>query len=268
MNFLYKFFLIAIMLVSIAFPAPMEPAKSILFILLDGMAPKSHGLYEKYCVDFNYESSDSWGKTGLAKFLQEEVTNSKAQIYSRPYFNPSESPSEMVDELSKNMDAWYTTNCDSYDASYDASKGQISYLNSGSKAKVGSIMDEALEHWFKEMLNESNLPKLDSNSAKNIMEKTQIRRNAWKWNSTNESFDPETTINASYANMDGRLHDWITGYKSKNGRVPTLEELEKERPDLVPSRYVFISKGTGGMVAREYVQGEKYRGGCGQNSLL
>ena len=248
------------MLVSIAFPAPMEPAKSILFILLDGMAPKSHGLYEKYCVDFNYESSDSWGKTGLAKFLQEEVTNSKAQIYSRPYFNPSESPSEMVDELSKNMDAWYTTNCDSYDASYDASKGQISYLNSGSKAKVGSIMDEALEHWFKEMLNESNLPKLDSNSAKNIMEKTQIRRNAWKWNSTNESFDPETTINASYANMDGRLHDWITGYKSKNGRVPTLEELEKERPDLVPSRYVFISKGTGGMVAREYVQGEKYRG--------
>ena len=71
MNFLYKFFLIAIMLVSIAFPAPMEPAKSILFILLDGMAPKSHGLYEKYCVDFNYESSDSWGKTGLAKFLHE-----------------------------------------------------------------------------------------------------------------------------------------------------------------------------------------------------
>lgn len=242
------------------FAKPMESARGTLFILLDGMAPKSHGLYEKYCVDFNYESSDSWGKTGVAKFLQEEVTNSKAQIYSRPYFNPSESPSEMVDELSKNMDAWYTTNCDSYDVSYDASKGQISYLNSGNKAKVGSIMDEALEHWFKEMLNESNLPKLDSNSAKDIMEKTQIRRNAWKWNSTNGSYDPEATINASYANMDGRLHDWITGYKSKNGRVPTLEELEKERPDLVPSRYVFISKGTGGMVAREYVQGEKYRG--------
>ena len=254
LNYVFVFMCLAVSL----FAKPMESARGTLFILLDGMAPKNHGLYEKYCVDFNYEFSGSWGKTGVAKFLQEEVTNSKAQIYSRPYFNPSQSPSEMVDELSKYMDAWYTTNCDSYDASYDASKGQISYMNSGNKAKVGSIMDEALEHWFKEMLNESNLPKLDSNSTKNIMEQTQIRRKAWKV--TSGTFVPQATIDASYANMDGRLYDWISAFKSKKGRIPSLDELEKERPDLVPSRYVFISKGTGGMVAREYVQGEKYRG--------
>ena len=254
LNYVFVFMCLAVSL----FAKPMESARGTLFILLDGMAPKNHGLYEKYCVDFNYEFSGSWGKTGVAKFLQEEVTNSKAQIYSRPYFNPSQSPSEMVDELSKYMDAWYTTNCDSYDASYDASKGQISYMNSGNKAKVGSIMDEALEHWFKEMLNESTLPKLDSNSTKNIMEQTQIRRKAWKV--TSGTFVPQATIDASYANMDGRLYDWISAFKSKKGRIPSLDELEKERPDLVPSRYVFISKGTGGMVAREYVQGEKYRG--------
>ena len=254
LNYVFVFMSLAVSL----FAKPMESARGTLFILLDGMAPKNHGLYEKYCADFNYESSDLWGKTGVAKFLQEEVTNSKAQIYSRPYFNPSQSPSEMVDELSKYANAWYTTSCDSYDALYDASKGQISYVNSGSKAKVGSIMDDALEHWFKEMLNESNLSKLDSNSGVTIMEKTQIGRNAWK--ETSGTFAPQTTIKASYANMDGRLYDWILDFKSKKGRTPTLEELEKERPDLVPSRYVFISKGTGGMVAREYVQGEKYRG--------
>lgn len=253
-----NYILLFLFVASSLFAKPMESAQGTLFILLDGMAPKSHGLYEKYCADFNYESSETWGKTGVAKFLQEEVANSKAQIYSRPYFNPSQSPSEMIDELSKHADAWYTTNCDSYNASYDASKGQITYVNSSSKAKVGSIMDEALEHWFKEMLNESNLPKLDSNTATEIKQKIQIKRNAWSISAG--LYAPQTTINASYANMDGRLYDWISGFKSKKGRVPTLVELEKERPDLVPSRYVIISKGTGGMVAREYVQGDKYRG--------
>ncbi len=91
-----NYILLFLFVASSLFAKPMESAQGTLFILLDGMAPKSHGLYEKYCADFNYESSETWGKTGVAKFLQEEVANSKAQIYSRPYFNPSQSPSEMI----------------------------------------------------------------------------------------------------------------------------------------------------------------------------
>jgi hypothetical protein len=76
------------------FAAPMENARGTLFILLDGMAPKSEGLFNNYCLD--YERSETWGKTGVAKYFQEYVANSKANIYSRSYWNPVASPSEMV----------------------------------------------------------------------------------------------------------------------------------------------------------------------------
>jgi len=76
------------------FAAPMENARGTLFILLDGMAPKSEGLFNNYCLD--YERSETWGKTGVAKYFQEYVANSKANIYSRSYCNPVASPSEMV----------------------------------------------------------------------------------------------------------------------------------------------------------------------------
>ena len=58
-------------MVSIAFSAPMEPAKSTLFILLDGMNPSNKGLLQDYCE--HYENSEVWGKTGAAKYFQEKV---------------------------------------------------------------------------------------------------------------------------------------------------------------------------------------------------
>ena len=61
LNYVFVFMCLAVSL----FAKPMESARGTLFILLDGMAPKNHGLYEKYCVDFNYEFSGSWEKRGL-----------------------------------------------------------------------------------------------------------------------------------------------------------------------------------------------------------
>jgi len=69
---------------------PMEPARSTLFILLDGLYPSEKGLSGDPCK--SYELSEIWGESGFGKYLQEDITNSKALVYSRPFINPVESP--------------------------------------------------------------------------------------------------------------------------------------------------------------------------------
>ncbi len=57
------------------------------------------------------------------------------------------------------------------------------------------------------------------------------------------------------AAMDSRLCHWL-----KTTANPSLENLKGARPDLLPSRYVVLAEGVSGMVTREYIQGENYRG--------
>lgn len=72
---LNKLLLVVSVAFSFVFGAPMEPAKSTLFILLDGMNPSNKGLLENCSY---YEDSDTWGKTGAAKYFQENIANTKA----------------------------------------------------------------------------------------------------------------------------------------------------------------------------------------------
>ena len=96
-NIFFAVPLVCIFFVVLTNATPMQPAKSTLFILLDGMNPSNKGLLHGYCQ--HYEDSDTWGKTGAAKFFQENIANTKANIYSRPYKDPAAAPSAMVSEL-------------------------------------------------------------------------------------------------------------------------------------------------------------------------
>lgn len=51
-NFVYKFVFFGCFFYASLFATPMENARGTLFILLDGMAPKSEGLYNNYCLDY------------------------------------------------------------------------------------------------------------------------------------------------------------------------------------------------------------------------
>ena len=239
-------------MVSIAFSAPMEPAKSTLFILLDGMNPSSKGLLEDYCE--RYEESEVWGKSGAAKYFQENVANTKANVYSRPYKNPADAPSAMVSELAGHGNTAQKVNCKENVAVYNASKKEFS-AGSSKDMQVSSIVDEALEHWYADKLVEMNLPLPTSNKEKIGLQK---KRESLK--DSDGSYAPKSTYKAEFADIDPFLYAWLKNYKTKNGNYPTLETLKNERPDFLPSRYVFIANGMGGMVAREYIQGTEYQG--------
>lgn len=55
---------------------------------------------------------------------------------------------------------------------------------------------------------------------------------------------------------DAMLANW----KKSCGNKCSLEELKRNRPDLLPLRYIVISQGVSGLVAREYIQGIDYIG--------
>lgn len=239
-------------MVSIAFSAPMEPAKSTLFILLDGMNPSSKGLLKDYCE--HYEESEVWGKSGAAKYFQENVANTKANVYSRPYKNPADAPSAMVSELAGHGNTAQKVNCKENVAVYNASKKEFS-AGSSKDMQVSSIVDEALEHWYAGKMAEMNLPLPTSNK-----EKIELQKKRESLEDSDKSYAPKSAYKAEFADIDPFLYAWLKNYKTKNGNYPTLETLKKERPDFLPSRYVFIANGMGGMVAREYIQGTEYQG--------
>ena len=239
-------------MVSIAFSAPMEPAKSTLFILLDGMNPSSKGLLKDYCD--HYEESEVWGKTGAAKYFQENVANTKANVYSRPYKNPADAPSAMVSELAGHGNTAQKVNCKENVAVYNASKKEFS-AGSSKDMQVSSIVDEALEHWYAGKMAEMNLPLPTSNK-----EKIELQKKRESLEDSDKDYAPKGTYKAEFADIDPFLYAWLKNYKTKNGNYPTLETLKNERPDFLPSRYVFIANGMGGMVAREYIQGGGYLG--------
>ena len=240
-------------MVSIAFSAPMEPAKSTLFILLDGMNPSNKGLLQDYCE--HYENSEVWGKTGAAKYFQENVVNTKANVYSRSYKNPADAPSAMVSELAGHGNTAQSVNCKENLMVYDAGKKEFS-AGSSKEVQISSIVDEALEHWFAGKLAEMNLPLPTS-----VTDKIGLLKNRDTWSGSANSYTPKNTYKADFADIDPFLYAWIKNYKAKNNNSdPTLETLKKERPDFLPSRYVFIANGMGGMVAREYIQGSEYQG--------
>ena len=239
-------------MVSIAFSAPMEPAKSTLFILLDGMSPSSKGLLKDYCD--HYEESEVWGKTGAAKYFQENVANTKANVYSRPYKNPADAPSAMVSELAGHGNTAQKVNCKENVAVYNAGKKEFS-ISSSKDMQVSSIVDEALEHWYAGKMAEMNLPLPTSNK-----EKIALQKKRESLEDSDKGYAPKGTYKAEFADIDPFLYAWLKNYKTKNGNYPTLETLKNERPDFLPSRYVFIANGMGGMVAREYIQGGGYLG--------
>ena len=171
---LNKLLLVVSVAFSFGFGAPMEPAKSTLFILLDGMNPSNKGLLENCSY---YEDSDTWGRTGAAKYFQENIANTKANIYSRQYLNPAEAPSEMVEELAGRGTGRQIVNCQERLSIYNAN---TITRKMGEKMKVGSIVEEALEHWYAEMLNEAQLVQpITSYQGINL----QKSRNAWNYNS-------------------------------------------------------------------------------------
>lgn len=48
--------------------------------------------------------------------------------------------------------------------------------------------------------------------------------------------------------------------KSKKSGQATLENLKKERMDLIPSKFILVAEGAVGLAVREYIQGSLYRG--------
>lgn len=246
-----KVLLAILVLVSFDAAAPMEPAKSTLFILLDGMKPSNKGLLQDYCV--GYESDETWGKTGAAKFFQEKIINTKSNLYSRSYKNPADAPSAMVSELAGHGNKIETINCIEKKQVYVASSNNFLMMD-GDKMKLSSIIDEALEHWYVSVLNEMALP-LPMSSSASI--NNQKNRNAWA--GIDGNFSPMEEYTANFSNVDIYLYAWLNDYRKQNGSYPTLQTLKNERPDFLPLRYVFIADGMGGMVAREYIQGEGYQ---------
>lgn len=251
MNFFNKLALLLFSMVSAGLCTPMEPAKSTLFILLDGMNPSNKGLLQNFCVD--YENSEVWGKTGAAKYLQENIVNTKTNIYSRSYKNPAEAPSLMVAELAGHSNSIEKVNCLEKKWFYDASSKKLKYKEDSQKT-LTSIVDEALNQWYADVLNEVQLPVATSASQKSNV---QVRRNAWAGKES--SYTPNGSYDVDSTAVDFYFHKWMNDYKNKNGLYPSLETIKTERPDFLPSRYVFIANGMGGMVAREYIQGGSYQ---------
>ena len=54
--------------------------------------------------------------------------------------------------------------------------------------------------------------------------------------------------------------DWYTKSQDPVVKAYSLEQLQSERPDLIPSRYILIIEGVAGLAVREYIQSEKYKG--------
>lgn len=52
----------------------------------------------------------------------------------------------------------------------------------------------------------------------------------------------------------------LTNWRKSCGTNCTLEDLKNFRPDILPLRYIIISQGVSGLVAREYIQGMDYVG--------
>lgn len=252
MNFFNKLALLLLSMASVGLSTPMEPAKSTLFILLDGMNPSNKGLLQNYCVD--YENSEVWGKTGAAKYLQENIVNTKTNIYSRSYKNPAEAPSLMVTELAGHSNPIEKVNCLEKKWFYDASSKKLKYKEDAQK-ELTSIVDEALDQWYADVLNEVQLPLATSASQKSNV---QVRRNTWAGKES--SYTPNGSYDVDSTAVDFYFHKWMNDYKNKNGLYPSLETIKTERPDFLPSRYVFVANGMGGMVAREYIQGDTYQG--------
>lgn len=242
------FCLLAIFSVVLANAMPMQPAKSTLFILLDGMNPSNKGLLEGYCQ--HYEDSDTWGKTGAAKFFQEDITNNHFNVFSRSYRNPAEAPSEMKEELAGHGLAKETMNCVDEMLVYEPSTYKFTRKQSGN-VKVSSIIDDALEYWFANVLEEVKMPLINNSRA-------QIIRNTWE--GSEGSYTPKKQYSAYGTDVNPYLYAWVNNFKDVKHQYPTLADLKKERPDFLPSRYVFVANGMGGMVAREYVQDLEYQG--------
>ncbi|MDR3000697.1 MAG: LamG domain-containing protein [Fibromonadaceae bacterium] len=234
---------------------PMEPARSTLFILLDGMAPNSQGIAgENSDPCKSYETSSIWGSTGFAKYLQEDITNSKAMIYSRAYRRPADSPIEISNDFADPaaMDSFVACKATKRAVPYyNAASNQLSYAHTAGTMKTNNILKEALEQWFDEQLVESEI---QANISLSLSSSLQKQRNAW------DGKTPKINVAAVAPNIDRRLKMWVLSWKQEKGTLPTLNDLQNERPDLIPSRYIVIANGMGGLVAREYIQSFAYKG--------
>lgn len=68
--------------------------------------------------------------------------------------------------------------------------------------------------------------------------------------------------------LDSALKQWFdsssvtsaVGKWKKANKNKKLDDLKKNRPGLVPSKFVFITEGAAGLAVREYIQSEKYQG--------
>lgn len=55
-------------------------------------------------------------------------------------------------------------------------------------------------------------------------------------------------------------NEWYEKCQDPAVKAYSLEQLQLERPDLIPSRYILIAEGVAGLAVREYIQSEKYKG--------
>lgn len=181
-----------------AFAYIAEPGKSTLFVLLDGMAPSSEGLNGSGCK--NVYATEAFGKTGVAEKLVE--FSDSANVYYRPYLNPAASPHDLAKEFGSRGVAKKATSCKLF-------------------PQVGSILDDAQEHWFDVTMKEYAAGSIEA------------------------------------GNM---IHTWIADWKKTKNRNPSYADLKAARPDLIPWNFVVVAHGMGGMVAREYIQSADYHG--------
>lgn len=181
-----------------AFAYIAEPGKSTLFVLLDGMAPSGEGLNGSGCK--NVYATETFGKTGVAEKLVE--FSDSANVYYRPYLNPAASPHDLAKEFGSRGVAKKATSCKLF-------------------PQVGSILDDAQEHWFDVTMKEYAAGSIEA------------------------------------GNM---IHTWIADWKKTKNRNPSYADLKAARPDLIPWNFVVVAHGMGGMVAREYIQSADYHG--------
>lgn len=275
---------LAFALCAISFAAPMEPARTTMYILVHGINPNENGLNTWKCPQDLGTGGNTWSRKGLVEYLNEQVLNSGHGSYIQTFQKPAKSPIDLGHELADRKRA-----PDTYECRTDYPLLRPSFVDGINKVwrvmgdpsikdwKNSNIFESAISNWFIQELAEADGYKawVASPSTGTVYPYVYEKRSVGKWDfgvaNNSETIKDEAgkrypstnkTINYSWKGPDGnyRLSQWIINFESANKRKPTIEELRRDRPDLVPSRFVILAHSMGGLTAREYIQNDYYNG--------
>ena len=110
----------------------------------------------------------------------------------------------------------------------------------------------------------------NTTGVENYVRNTIVGKNSYLYSTVYNTAEstPAVFANEKFAAQDATksilkdaLKKWYdNNTDSKIKSFGSLENLKKNRPDLVPSRYVVIAEGAAGLAVREYIQSVNYKG--------